>query len=49
MEKLYHKLNTIGISNLVIGIVTILVGVGAGVTRIVNGARLITGKKDITF
>jgi hypothetical protein len=41
--------NAIGISNLVIGIVTILVGVGAGVTMIVNGARLITGKKDITF
>ena len=40
MEKLYHKINAIGISNLVIGIVTILVGVGA---------RLITGKKDITF
>ena len=49
MEKLYHKINAIGISNLVIGIVTILVGVGAGVTMIVNGARLITGKKDITF
>ena len=44
MEKLYHKINAIGISNLVIGIVTILVGVGAGVTMI-----LITGKKDITF
>ena len=49
MEKLYHKINAIGISNLVIGIVTILVGVGACVTMIVNGARLITGKKDITF
>ena len=46
LNQLY---NTIGISNLVIGIVTILVGVGAGVTMIVNGARLITGKKDITF
>ena len=49
MEKLYQLLNSIGSSNLVIGIVTILVGVGAGVTMIVNGARLITGKKDITF
>ena len=55
MEKLYHKINAIGISNLVIGIVItilvglILLGVGAGVTMIVNGARLITGKKDITF
>ena len=49
MEKLYHKLDTIGVSNRVMEIVTIIVGVGAGVTMIVNGARLITGKKDITF
>lgn len=49
MEKLYQKINTIGISNLVMGIVTILVGVGAGVTMIVGGARLIISKKDITF
>lgn len=49
MEKLYEKISSIGISSLVIGIVTILVGVGAGVTMIVNGARLIIGKKNITF
>lgn len=49
MEKLYEKISSIGISSLVIGIVTVLVGVGAGVTMIVNGARLITGKKNITF
>ncbi len=49
MEKLYEKISSIGISSLVIGIVTVLVGIGAGVTMIVNGARLITGKKNITF
>lgn len=49
MEKLYEKINSIGISSLVIGIVTVLVGIGAGVTMIVNGARLIIGKKNITF
>lgn len=49
MEKLYEKISSIGISSLVIGIVTVLIGVGAGVTMIVNGARLITGKKNITF
>ena len=30
MEKIYSKLNSVGISNLVMGIVTIAVGVGAG-------------------
>lgn len=49
MEKLYQKMNQIGISNLVMGIVAILMGVGVGVTMIVNGARLLASKKDITF
>ena len=49
MEKLYEPISSIGISSLVIGIVTVLVGIGAGVTMIVNGARLIIGKKNITF
>ena len=42
-------MNQIGISNLVMGIVAILMGVGVGVTMIVNGARLLASKKDITF
>ncbi|MCM1083904.1 MAG: hypothetical protein NC393_12380 [Clostridium sp.] len=49
MEKLYEKMNSIGISSIVMGIVTIAVGVGAGVLMIVNGARLLAAKKDITF
>lgn len=49
MEKLYEKLNKIGVTSLVMGIVTILVGIGVGVTMIVSGAKLLTGKKDITF
>ncbi|MDD6401670.1 MAG: hypothetical protein PUG10_08715 [Lachnospiraceae bacterium] len=49
MEKIYSKLNSVGISNLVMGIVTIAVGVGAGVLMIVNGARLLKSKKDILF
>lgn len=49
MEKLYEKLNVVAVSNLVMGIVTIVVGVGAGVVMIVNGARLLSGKKNITF
>ncbi|MGN0367265.1 MAG: hypothetical protein ACI4EK_00665 [Wujia sp.] len=46
---MYQKMNQIGISNLVMGIVAILMGVGVGVTMIVNGARLLASKKDITF
>lgn len=49
MEKLYEKINSIAISNLVMGIVTIVIGVGAGVLMIINAARLISGKKNITF
>lgn len=49
MEKLYEKISKIGVCSLVMGIVTILVGIGVGVTMIVNGARLLSGKKDITF
>ncbi len=49
MEKLYEKINSIGISSLVIGIVTIAIGVSAGIVMIVNGVRLLKGKKEITF
>ena len=49
MEKLYGKMNSIGVSSLVIGIVTIVLGIGIGVVMVVNGGRLLAGKKDITF
>lgn len=49
MEKLYKKMGSVGVSNLVIGIITIVLGVGAGIVMIINGTRLIAGKKDITF
>lgn len=49
MEKIYDRLNSTGTSNLVMGIVTIAVGVAAGVVMIVNGAKLLQSKKDITF
>lgn len=49
MEKLYNKMNSVGISSLVMGIVTMVMGIGIGVVMIVNGGRLLSGKKDITF
>ena len=49
MEKIYKKMNAIGTSNLILGIVTIIVGVGIGIVMIVNGARLLGSKKEIMF
>ncbi len=49
MEKLYIKLNQVGVSSLVIGIITIIFGIGTGVTMIINGARTLGGKRDIIF
>ena len=49
MEKLYDKLNSAGICNLVLGIVVLAVGIGSGVMMIINGAKLLKSKKDITF
>ena len=49
MEKLYNKMTPVGVSSLVMGIITIAMGIGIGVVMIVNGGRLLSGKKDITF
>ncbi len=49
MEKLYNKMTSVGVSSLVMGIITIVMGIGIGVVMIANGGRLLSGKKDITF
>ena len=49
MEKLYHKLNQVGISCLVFGFITIIFGIGVGVVNIINGARMLGGKREIMF
>ncbi|MBR4515480.1 MAG: hypothetical protein IKO61_11410 [Lachnospiraceae bacterium] len=49
MEKLYRKLNGVGVSSLVLGIVTIIFGIGVGVVMIINGARTLGGKREIIF
>ena len=43
------KMKSVGVSNLVFGIVTIAFGIGAGVMMIVNGARLLAHKSDVLF
>ena len=49
MEKLYQKMNQVGVSSLVFGIITIVFGIGLGIVMIVNGARLLGGNREITF
>ena len=48
-EKVYKTMKSTGISNLVIGILLIVFGIVSGVSVIVNGAKLIHGKKDLMF
>lgn len=49
MEKIYKMMGNAGAGNIALGIVMIVAGVAAGVLAIVNGARLLSGRKHITF
>jgi hypothetical protein len=48
-ENVYKTMSSVGIWNLVLGIVTILVGALTGAALIVNGARLLKRKSEIMF
>lgn len=48
-EKVYKTMKSTGISNLIMGILLIVFGVISGVAVIVNGAKLLRGKKDLMF
>ncbi|MBQ1688509.1 MAG: hypothetical protein II073_04420 [Lachnospiraceae bacterium] len=48
-EKVYKSMAAIGIANLVTGILVIIAGIAAGVVIIVNGAKLIKRRSDLTF
>lgn len=49
MEKAYKTMSQAGVGSIVIGIITIVTGVTAGIIAIVNGARLLKNKSEITF
>lgn len=49
MEKTYKAMNGVGTANIVVGIIMILAGVAAGVITIIGGARLLSGKRGLTF
>ena len=48
-EKVYKTMNSVGVWNLVLGIVVVVVGTLAGTTMIINGARLLKRKLDVLF
>ncbi|MGN0317454.1 MAG: hypothetical protein ACI4E1_05890 [Lachnospira sp.] len=48
-ERLFKKMKTVGVSNMVFGIITIIFGIAAGIVMIVNGARLLAHKSESLF
>lgn len=49
MEKIYHTMKSVGVWNLVLGILMIIAGVLSGILLILNGARLLKKKSDLLF
>lgn len=49
MEKIYKTMKSVGVWNLVMGILLIVAGVLAGVFMILNGAKLLKKKSDLLF
>ncbi len=48
-EKIYKTMRSVGIFNIVMGIIFIAAGIAAGVLVMVNGARLIKNKSELMF
>ncbi|HHT89066.1 MAG TPA: hypothetical protein GX002_08650 [Clostridiales bacterium] len=49
MEKIYNTMKSVGVWNLVLGILFILSGLVTGIFLIVNGAKLLRKKSDLLF
>jgi len=49
MEKIYNTMKSVGVWNLVTGILLIVAGITSGIFLIVNGARLLKKKSDLLF
>lgn len=48
-EQAYKTMKSVGIFNLIIGILTIAAGIGAGICMIVSGSKLLRKKSNILF
>jgi hypothetical protein len=49
MEKIYHTMKSVGVWNLVLGILLIVAGIVSGILLILNGAKLLKKKSDLLF
>ncbi len=49
MEKIYHTMKSVGVWNLILGILLIVAGLVSGVLLILNGAKLLKKKSDLLF
>lgn len=48
-EKVYKTMNNTGAWNIVLGVVTLAIGITSGVLLIVGGAKLLGSKSKIMF
>lgn len=48
-ERVYKTMKSVGIGNLVLGIIIMIVGIATGTFIIVNGARLLKRKSELLF
>lgn len=48
-EKNYRLMTQTGAGNIAVGIIILTTGIVTGVIAIVNGARLLAGRKHLTF
>ncbi|MBP1756009.1 MAG: putative rane protein [Firmicutes bacterium] len=49
MEKIYNTMKSVGVWNLVMGILLIVAGTVSGTLLILNGAKLLKKKSDLLF
>ena len=49
MEKIYNTVKSVGVWNLVMGILLIVAGVVSGTLLILNGAKLLKKKSELLF
>ena len=49
MERIYNTMKSVGVWNLVMGILLIISGIVAGILLILNGAKLLKKKSDLLF
>lgn len=48
-ERAYKAMKTVGGGSIALGIIVLATGIVTGILMVVNGARLLKTKKEITF